>query len=107
MCVGIVKNLMGPCTRNAFGEFWLALQKFVLVEVQVTVCLLCADSGFGRTLAAWAAFTACWHRRGFFTHSEYHLLWRCGSGIRIFVGLKCQNRTWRRAISCWKAARLL
>lgn len=48
--MGIVKNSMEPCTRNAFGEFWLALQKFVLVEVQVTVCLLCVNSGLAELL---------------------------------------------------------
>lgn len=54
-----VNNLMGLSTRNAIGEFRLVLQMFVPVMVQVTVCLLCLDSVFGRTFAAWAAFAAC------------------------------------------------
>lgn len=55
-----VNNLMGLSTRNAAGEFRLVLhQMFVPVVVEVTGCLLCLDSVFGRTLAAWAAFAAC------------------------------------------------
>lgn len=51
---------MGISTRNAAGEFRLVLhQMFVPVVVEVTGCLLCLDSVFGRTLAAWAAFAAC------------------------------------------------
>ena len=54
-----VNNLMGLSTRNPIGEFRLVLQMLVPVVVQVTGCLLCLDSGFGRTLAAWVAFAAC------------------------------------------------
>lgn len=64
-----VNNLMELSTRNIIGEFRLVLQMFVPVVVQVTGCLLCLDSGFGRTLAAWSAFAACSHRKGFFTRS--------------------------------------